>query len=65
MAKPTAQGWNAMPGQPKVCAGCGERIYLSGPKAESHWFGTDAMNVSKSWHVRCHALSGDVGKRFR
>jgi hypothetical protein len=43
----SGDGWNSMPGQPRVCAGCGQRVTL---KAEAIWLDTFRR---LSWHFRC------------
>ena len=41
------ESWRSMPGQPRVCAGCGQRVIL---KREPIWFDTFRL---MTWHMRC------------
>ena len=41
-------GWVDMPGQPRTCAGCGEKVTLKG----SVWF--DTMR-KRTWHLAARA----------
>jgi hypothetical protein len=43
----SGDGWKHMPGQPRVCAGCGERVKLKG---EALWLDTFRR---LTWHFRC------------
>lgn len=44
----SGDGWNSMPGQPRICAGCGERILIS---KQAVWFKTSKPQTS--WHSTC------------
>ena len=48
------ESWKSMPGQPRVCAGCGKRIVL---KREALWFKT--MEPKATWHFRCRQNQRD------
>ena len=41
-------GWKQMPGQPRVCAGCGERVVLGKGMI---WFQTSEPKLT--WHIGC------------
>jgi hypothetical protein len=46
-------GWASMdPEQPRTCAGCGEKLVMSGP--EPLWFSTSQR---LSWHAACRIVS--------
>jgi hypothetical protein len=40
-------GWSDMPEQPRVCAGCGEKVTLN----DFLWF--KRFPVMETWHWRC------------
>jgi hypothetical protein len=46
---PAGDGWKAMPGQPKACSGCGERVKLNA--GEPIWFACSEPRAT--WHFRC------------
>jgi hypothetical protein len=43
----SGDGWKQMPGQPRICAGCGKRLRL---RADSLWLDTSRR---LSWHFYC------------
>lgn len=44
----SGDGWNSMPGQPRICAFCGERILIS---KQAIWFKTS--EPKHTWHASC------------
>ena len=48
--------WKAMPGQPRTCTGCGERVTLN---AEPVWF--VRFPVPETWHFRCRPKARERG----
>jgi len=50
----SGDGWRHMPpDQPRICAGCGERVKLN---SEAIWF---AVSQRKTWHWRCRPGRGN------
>jgi hypothetical protein len=52
---PPGDGWRSMPGQPRACSGCGERVKLT---KEAISFKTSLP--PQTWHCRC--LNEQKGK---
>jgi hypothetical protein len=47
MAERSGDGWNSMPEQPRVCAGCGRKLRMT---KDVLWFDTLRR---ESWHTNC------------
>lgn len=53
-------GWTTMPGQPRTCSGCGEKLTLN--SVEPLWFDTmcrERVGMLAARSLRCEGRHGD------